>query len=233
MNQEPKRLLQDAAIDPSLRSELAAFGDHCATQPFDLQAGLARFESTLATAAPVAATTTAAAGATAGKGLSALLGAKGLAWATGALLSAGAVTWSAWPESSSEPSAAQSARMDSPVKSAPALTPAVDPPNNDAKTALPQPGNNSALQAELRVVKEARRALAQGRGAKALSILEAAQDRFSQGALVPERQALRIIALFKTGKRSKARRLARGFLAKHPQSPMAAKVRRMIRGASR
>lgn len=255
-DQAPQRLLQDAAQDPSLCAELSAFSQQCEAVPYDLQAGLARFEAAAAalpiagTAAGTAAsgntlgtsvgtsvgTSTATSGAAAGsaaagaaKTAALLTGIKGAVLALGGLASAGAIGWALWPEPAAQtdptvhaPSAQVVAEREAAPKeeAAPAtLTPPQDSPN--------------PLKAELALVKAVRRALAESRPKQALSLLQGAQSRFRSGALIQEREALTVIALFKSGQRQPARKQARRFLAKHPDSPLSPRIRRMLKGAKR
>lgn len=234
MNQDPKRLL----LDPEMGAALAQFDTHCEGHPFDLQAGLARFESSIAgsplgspgvassaaaaesaaeLALPISSGTSVAAGVSTGvvTTLKALL-------ATGALVGAGALAWNYWP--------GQDAVQD-PVQDSAPKTPAAaasSAPSPEASTPAPLATKPSALQAELAIVRQARQALAKNQAAKALSLLQDNQERFANGALVPEREALLIIALHRSGKVQQAKSKARRFLTEHPESPMTNRVRQVL-----
>lgn len=248
MNQDPKRLL----LDPEMGAQLQQFDQHCEGQPFDLNAGLARFEAAIAaapvgiaagtsagssataelgaavgnssgTATGIAAAMGTAPGAAAGSsGAAALVGLKGLL-AAGALAGAGALAWNFWPVASSpstEPATVPSQATS--VEPSPAQPEALNEDSTSVKLA-PDP-----LQAELALVKKARQALAQDQAAKALTLLQDSQAKFANGALVPEREALLIIALHQSGQVRNARSKARRFLIKHPQSPMSNRVRQVL-----
>lgn len=230
MNQDPKRLL----LDPEVGDQLKQFDQQCQHQPFDLQAGLARFEAAAAAAptAAAAASTTAGLGSAAGaagsklatSGAGALFGLKGLL-AAGALAGAGALAWTFWPLSPSAPvDAPEMPSSAAPAQALPA--PPVQPPSSEGTTSVklkPDP-----LQAELTLVKKARQALAKHQARKALTLLQDSQETFANGALVPEREALLIIALHQSGQVRKARSRARRFLSKHPQSPMTNRIRQVL-----
>jgi hypothetical protein len=84
----------------------------------------------------------------------------------------------------------------------------------------------SRLAAEGSVVLEARRTLRDGDAAGALRRLEAARGEFADGALVQEREALTIEALYRDGQHDAATHRAASFLRAYPGSPHAASVRR-------
>lgn len=80
---------------------------------------------------------------------------------------------------------------------------------------------------ELELVRAATAATRQGDAARALALLAEAQRRFGDGALLPERAAARVLALCADAQRSQARREADAFVARWPDSPLVARVRRV------
>lgn len=248
MNQDPKRLLLDPELAPELGEQLKQFDQHCQGQPFDLHAGLARFEAAIS-AAPVAGASAAGAGLKAGAGSAALAGTasagsggvatgaavltglKGLI-AAGALAGAGALAWTFWPTPAASPAPQNTPSQPASAQPATATPSPKDPASSQRSTSSATLKENP-LQAELAVVKKARQALAAGQAAKALTLLQDSQEKFANGALVPEREALLIIALSQSGQARKARPKARRFLSKHPESPMANRVRQVLGKGSR
>jgi hypothetical protein len=86
----------------------------------------------------------------------------------------------------------------------------------------------STLAAEVRLLDEARAALSSTDGPRALDALQRYARQFPAGTLNLEATVLRIEALFMTGSSSAATALARDFLAAHPTSTHAARVRRLL-----
>jgi TolA-binding protein len=81
---------------------------------------------------------------------------------------------------------------------------------------------------EVTALDRARRAMTDGDAAGALRRLDDYEAHFSRGALVEEAQVLRIEALLAEGDRGAAARVASRFLAAHPSSPHAARVRALL-----
>jgi TolA-binding protein len=79
---------------------------------------------------------------------------------------------------------------------------------------------------ELAFVESASRALRSGNPQVALGRLAEYRQRFPRGKLALEAQVLRIEALARAGRTSEAQRLARGFVKRYPNSPVAARIRR-------
>lgn len=79
---------------------------------------------------------------------------------------------------------------------------------------------------ELELVREATAATRRGEPTRALALLDEAARRFGEGALLPERAAARVLALCADAQRAQARREADAFVARWPDSPLAARVRR-------
>ncbi len=107
-------------------------------------------------------------------------------------------------------------------------------PTEAPTEAVPQPApaappvTPSALAAEVRLLDEARDALAATDGPRALDALHRYGRQFPAGTLNLEATVLRIEALFMTGASSQAASLGRDFLAAHPTSTHAARVRRLL-----
>lgn len=239
MNQKPPmRLLQDPQ-DPTLAAELSEFHQQSQMAPFDVQAGLARFEGALAALPQTAAAAGSAAAGTGVKTASALAGLKGVLLATTAVVGIGTAGWALWPSSDAQPSGASEPAAQLQAPAAPFAiqkSPSPESPSNPANAAATgqatSKGANS-LQAELRLVKDVRQALNRGQARSALEMLKRGQVRFRRGALVQERQALMVLALHKSGQKTKATKQAKAFLAKHPDSPMSARIRRLLRSSKR
>lgn len=101
-----------------------------------------------------------------------------------------------------------------------------------ARPAAPRPHSvapggtpKDSLSAESALLAQAQRDLSAGDSTRALATLDAHAKRFPGGALSPERDAARVIALCNAGAPEKARELAAAFLAAHPSSPLAPRVR--------
>jgi TolA-binding protein len=77
----------------------------------------------------------------------------------------------------------------------------------------------SSISEEIRVLDEARRAIASGDSTAAKRALEQHRQKYPKGALAEEAVLLQIESLVKQGKRGAARSLADRFRASHPNSP--------------
>jgi len=82
---------------------------------------------------------------------------------------------------------------------------------------------------ESRVVAQARDALRSGDATSSLAWLEQARQKYPNGVLVQEREALTIEALGLSGHRVEAEKRAAAFLRDYPKSPHAARVQAIIR----
>jgi outer membrane protein assembly factor BamD (BamD/ComL family) len=92
-------------------------------------------------------------------------------------------------------------------------------------TAASQPD----IALEISAVDTARTALRAGDAAGALAELDRYEGKFGRsGSLAPEAAVLRIEALLVRGDRARAKALADAFLAAHPKSPLAARVRALV-----
>jgi outer membrane protein assembly factor BamD (BamD/ComL family) len=85
-----------------------------------------------------------------------------------------------------------------------------------------------SLPAEVAVLDGARRALADGDPGRALSELSRYDRDFPNGMLSQEATLIRIEALVSKGDRARARALADRYLAAHPNSSHAARVRSLL-----
>ena len=81
---------------------------------------------------------------------------------------------------------------------------------------------------EVASLDRARGALARGDASAALTVLSEHHRRFRGGALAPEARVLRIQALAANGQGGKAKRMARDFVARYPNSPHQARLRRLL-----
>jgi hypothetical protein len=87
------------------------------------------------------------------------------------------------------------------------------------------PAPASSLAKEVAALEPVRHALESGAPLGALALLDRYRTEFPRGRLTEEAAALRVEALASAGRRSEARALGAEFLAKHPESPMAERVR--------
>ncbi len=92
------------------------------------------------------------------------------------------------------------------------------------------PSSAELLRVELSRLDAARRELSSGRSERALQLLEAYDRATPRGALKLEAEVLRIDALSRSGRMDQARERAQRFLARHPNSVLAARVRRIAGG---
>jgi TolA-binding protein len=126
------------------------------------------------------------------------------------------------PESAAPPAAAALVPHASALARAPA----------PAAAASSTPAQPSRMLAEAASLDAARVALTGGRPADALRALDDYRTRFPRGALAPEAQVLRIESLDASGDQAGARRLAAAFLRQHPDSPLAARIRKIAASVS-
>jgi hypothetical protein len=81
------------------------------------------------------------------------------------------------------------------------------------------------LSQEMALLKRAKLALSGGEARRALRLLDEHAQRFSQGVLAQERQALRVVALCDAGDLARGREEAKRFLQEHPRAALAERVR--------
>jgi hypothetical protein len=84
------------------------------------------------------------------------------------------------------------------------------------------------LGAQLAIIDAARGLLAQGSTRDALARLHEYDVRYPGGALALEATALRVEALLRSGDRTKGQALGERFVARHPNSPYAARIRSLL-----
>jgi hypothetical protein len=101
------------------------------------------------------------------------------------------------------------------------------PPPSPPAVKSPRPAS-SALGEQVLELDRARRALAGGDPDGALKKIDAYESRFPRGALRDEAEVLRVEALLAAGDRVAAGRASDRFLAAHPDSPHAARVRALM-----
>jgi len=107
-----------------------------------------------------------------------------------------------------------------PPLSAPAIVPGPTLGSSDTT-----PTTDPRLAADVRLLGQARRALAEDRPAAALAHLEQHAERFPDSPLRAARQAMRVSVLCRLGDRAAAEREAASFLRTHPDSGLADQVR--------
>jgi len=90
----------------------------------------------------------------------------------------------------------------------------------------------ASLEGELKLVDSIRQALAAQDGAGALKLLDQYARLYPRGKLGLEAEVLRIEALSRTGRTQEAQRRAATFLAAHPQSVFAERLRRRFANPS-
>lgn len=103
-----------------------------------------------------------------------------------------------------------------------APAPTADEPAVQASASEAPASSADSLGAELRLLRAAQRARSTGETARAISLLHQHRQSFPAGALALERDATLALCACDAGQGSTA---AAGFLAAHPGSPLAARVR--------
>lgn len=93
-----------------------------------------------------------------------------------------------------------------------------------AKTLRTRAEKQDGVDAEARLLRDAKRKLTDGRPRAALRELQAHADRYGDSVLADLRDAIRISALCEAGERSRARAEAAQFMETHPSSRLAARV---------
>jgi hypothetical protein len=116
------------------------------------------------------------------------------------------------------------------VQSAPANAIAAPVQHTAARPAAAPARRHAAtpdLRGEIALIDAARSAIRASAPERALSLLDHHRRSYTHGAFAPEAAVLRIEALEAAGRTGEARSLARGFLAKHPDSPLSDRVARI------
>jgi TolA-binding protein len=86
----------------------------------------------------------------------------------------------------------------------------------------------TTLAEEGRMLAEAHRLVQAGQPERALSVLRDSQKRYPRSVLSQEREVLTIEALYAGGASGTAKQRALAFLARHPKSPHAERLRRFV-----
>jgi hypothetical protein len=97
-----------------------------------------------------------------------------------------------------------------------------------APAAAASPERQNDLRAEARELAAAEGLLRSGRALEARDLLAQAERRFPAGALAQEREVLFMEAMVKTGQRELAAERARSFLQRYPNTPFAARLRKVL-----
>jgi hypothetical protein len=97
-------------------------------------------------------------------------------------------------------------------------------PASRGPAAAPTP-TTDPLAEEAALLGRAQSALAAGRNVDALQLLDEHARRFPTGALAPEREGARWLALCGSGRADAVRGTVRAFLERNPSSPLAARLR--------
>lgn len=114
---------------------------------------------------------------------------------------------------------AQPTATDPPATSA---APADDATSSSARAASSRRASN--LLAETELLAAAQRALNGGSPARALELLDRHRTRFHRGALAPERDAARVLALCALGREAQAERERQRFVRNWPDSPLRERI---------
>jgi hypothetical protein len=131
-------------------------------------------------------------------------------------------------EPSNPPAPAAEPRTLSPDDLPPAPAPAPAP----ATAAATPPSGESSLSGEIAAFDRARAAFDAGDSDRTLALVDAYEKRFPAGTFVQEAEVLRVQALSRKGDTAGARRAAQRFLAAHPTSPHAARIRAILDASS-
>jgi hypothetical protein len=125
------------------------------------------------------------------------------------------------------PQSAPVAAPTAPAAAAPA--PAASAAALDAAAAARPAGTGPvSIAEEVALVDRARHALRQGRAGEAFDTLSLYQSRWPNGVLATEVLVLRVEAQLRLGQRTSAQRDARAFVAVHPQSRYATRLRELF-----
>jgi hypothetical protein len=172
-----------------------------------------------------------------------------------AVVAASALVWALWPRQAAapverrtivtEPSGApapadesaparESARevqIIAPVPSASPLSPA---PSNRTSAIISKPGASGSalrgdLREEIRLIDAARAAVTAHAPDQALALLQRYTATYPAGVFGQEASVLRIEALNQSGQHARAKALARDFLARHANSPLAERAERVLK----
>jgi hypothetical protein len=109
-----------------------------------------------------------------------------------------------------------------------AQAPTTPPALTVQPVATARPPTQASLAAELASIEAVRGALAAKDGNRALRALSEYERAYGGGTFALEAQVLRIEAFALLGDRAELKRLAEAFLAAHPNSPYARRVRSLL-----
>lgn len=255
---EPRRLIDDPSTDPALREAMQRAAQHA--PPFDPSAGLARLEGAIGgaggaigagtIAAGVAAVGIAIALAAVWAGRSAEPAERSEATSTPAserapldreaTIEPGGTALPEETIAEDRAAPAGAARAESATAEARERAPARETASrlaaaeHGARTTedvarSDADGDEGALAREMAQLAEARRALGR-EPARALALLDEGRRLYPRTLFAEERSALRVLALAELHRDAEARLEGERFLAAHPRSPHAERVRRAIAG---
>jgi hypothetical protein len=136
-------------------------------------------------------------------------------------------------------SSAIAARASDPVAASTVSTSSTAPTSTQSPAAIANaPSTMTApaatgptLDAEIALIQGAADALKKGEPGRALALAERHRSQFPNGTLAEERDVERVLALCALGRVAEAHDLAQSFLAAHPNSPQAERVRASCAGA--
>lgn len=100
--------------------------------------------------------------------------------------------------------------------------------NRTHVVAAAPPSSRADLRDEIALVDEVRTALKDGSPRQALALLRRYAASYPDGTFAPETEALRVEALDGSGQHRLAQSLARDFVNRHPDSPLAERIGRSI-----
>jgi hypothetical protein len=127
------------------------------------------------------------------------------------------------PSATPEEAASEPAVQPKPAKRA-------SPKPQTKATSVPEQENAPSFAEEVELMGRARAALGRNDAAGALALLEQHAKTFPRGALGPERDVSRIMALCALGREAQARKRAVAFMRNHAGSALAERVRRTCVG---
>jgi hypothetical protein len=246
MTADPLRLLQDPATAAVLRRDLGAAARGV---PYDVGAGLARFEASLSQGPGTAVTSARFGGASGPLAVGGLLLIGGLAAALGWALAAPEPTPAEFGGREVAAAPVISSPLPTPTPLVPDVVPALpqaqpEPPADVIAVAQPNSRPTKArrpkgVRNEVSVVKDkgpadylrearslntARAQLGQD-AAQALALAEAGIAEFKDGTFAQEWEGIAVLALFELGKRDAARMRAESFLQRYPSGTYAPRIR--------
>jgi hypothetical protein len=246
MTGDPTRLLHDPATAAVLRRDLGAASEHVA---FDVDAGLARLQSSLAV--DLAHGTGASVGASGGFAVGALVLAGGLAALLGWQIAGPTATPQALSVTRGDavaravevvPTAVvpTAAPVVAPIEAievdaveedvepaAAAKSPRVRRPRGERSDAAVAGGAGGDYLREARELNAARSLLGVD-AARALTLAEAGAAEFRAGTFVQEWEGVAVLAMFELGRSDAARVRARAFLERYPSGTYAPRIRQAI-----